>query len=72
MKNNDSSASEELEKMSDEVQTLKALAEVEEILVKEVKAFGRDGAHITGINPNHVGKKARVIIQKKKEGDESH
>lgn len=40
---------------------------VEEVLEKEIKPFGRDGAHITGIDSRHVGKRARIIIKKKEE-----
>lgn len=41
--------------------------EYEEILQREIKRFGKDGAHITGINPNHIGKIAQVRIKKKQE-----
>lgn len=38
---------------------------VEEILEKEIKSFGRNAAHITGISARHVGKIARVQIVSK-------
>ena len=40
---------------------------IEEILNREIKKFGRDTAHITGISKEHVGKTARIIIKKPKE-----
>lgn len=38
------------------------LKEFSEILERKIKPFGRGGAHISGINPEHIGKKVKVLI----------
>lgn len=40
----------------------------DEVLDKEVKSFGVNSGHII-VPGNHVGKKAKVIVNKKGEGE---
>lgn len=47
------------------------IEDIDEILQREVKPFGRDTAHISGVSKDHIGKKVQVIIWKNKEGLES-
>lgn len=42
------------------------IVQADEVLKKRVKKFGKDGAHITGINQNHIGKECKIIILKSK------
>jgi len=41
--------------------------EADEVILREIKPFGLSGAHISGINPDHIGKEARIIIKPKKQ-----
>jgi len=50
-----------------EILTQTPSEQYEEILQKEIKKFGKDGAHITGINPSHIGKIAKIMIKKMEE-----
>lgn len=55
---------EEIEKL------LSERVDADEVLLREVKPFGLTGAHISAINPDHIGKKARIIIKPREEEKE--
>lgn len=46
---------------------LQDIINADEVIEREIKPFGNNTAHITKIDPKHIGKIAKIIIRKRDE-----